>query len=85
MEALLPALVIERSVFQSYRAFIPRKVGLLVIATEGILFQNYQTPTYETWTTGTDAIMTSSYLKNSFPALKNWTITAIKSNSKLRY
>ena len=85
MDALLPTLIIDRSVFQSYRGVFSRKIGLLIIITEGILFQNCKTPTFETWTTGRDAIMTSSYLKSNLSALKNWTITEIKSNSKFRY
>ena len=44
----IPTLVIYRSVFQSYWGFIPRKVGLLIIAAEGILFQNCKAPTFET-------------------------------------
>ena len=56
--------------FLKLSGFFPRKVRLLIIATEGILFQNCKTSTFETWTTGRDAIMISLYLKNSFPALK---------------
>ena len=68
--------------FSKLSGFFSSKVGILIIAMEGILFQNCKTPNFETWATDCDVIMTSSCLKNSFPALKKWTITAIKSNSK---
>ena len=67
---MLPTLVIDKSIFQSFWDFFPRKVWLLIISTEGILFQTCKTPTFETWTTSRDVIMTSPYLKNSFAALK---------------
>ena len=34
--------------FSKQSGFFPMKVGLLIIATEAILFQNCKTPTFET-------------------------------------
>ena len=66
-------------------AFFPRKVWLLIVVPEGILFQNHDILTSPTWTTSRDVAMTSSYLKNSFLAWKNWINAAIGINSKFRY
>ena len=48
MEVLLPTLVIDRSVFQSYWVFFRRKIELWIIAAEGMLFQNCKPPIFET-------------------------------------
>ena len=76
--------LLDRSLFQIFRLFFPRKVWLLVVP-EGILFQNHDILTSPTWTTSRDVAMTSSYLKNSFLAWKNWINAAIGINSKFRY
>ena len=44
-------------------SYFPRKVWLLIIVPEGILFQNHEIPTSQTWTTSLHVTMTSSYLK----------------------
>ena len=75
----------DRSLFQIFRLFFPRKVGLLIVVPEGILFQNHYILTSPTWTTSRDIAMTSSYLKNSLLAWKNWINAAIGINSKFRY
>ena len=77
--------VIDKSLFHIFRLFFPRKVRLLIIVPEGILFQNREIPTSQTWTISHDVTMTSSYLKNSFSAWKNWINAAISPNSKFRY
>ena len=48
----------DRSIFQIFRLFFPRKVRLLIIISEEMLFQKHNIPIFRTWATSRDVNMT---------------------------
>lgn len=62
---------IEHVFISIFLAFFPRKSWLLIITPEGIIFQNPQTLTSQTWTTSHDVTKMSTHItKTVFQARK---------------